>query len=39
MKASDLPQYYNAVNILEHNLSSNPHLFTIVIQKQRLLNL
>jgi len=22
MKASDLPQYYNAVNILEHNLSS-----------------
>jgi benzoate-CoA ligase family protein len=24
MKASDLPQYYNAVNILEHNLTSRP---------------
>ncbi|MBI3761569.1 MAG: benzoate-CoA ligase family protein [Chloroflexi bacterium] len=24
MKASDLPMYYNAVNILEHNLTSRP---------------
>jgi|DewCreStandDraft_1066081.scaffolds.fasta_scaffold06831_2 benzoate-CoA ligase family protein len=36
MKASDLPLYYNAVNILEHNLSSRPDKVALLTPEREM---